>query len=196
MASQTPRRTARKTVSRKTASRKTQPRRAAAGRKRHPHIVHVDAVPWEHEAHGPRFEHQRKRLGRAAGGVQIGTSLLRLQPGKAAFPAHFHHGNEEAVFIVSGSGTIRIGAGEYPVAAGDYIALPAGTGEAHQVRNTSRAPLEYLVLSTMLQPEISEYPDSGKMGVFAGVAPGGETAKRRFYGFYMQRVKVDYYKGE
>ena len=202
MASQTPRkRPARKAASGKAASRKAvtgtaQPRRAAAGRRRHPHIVHVDSVTWEHEAHGRRFEHQRKRLGRVAGGVQIGASLFRLLPGKVAFPAHFHHGNEEAIFVLGGSGTIRIGAGEHPVAAGDYIALPAGTGEAHQMRNASRAPLEYLCISTMRQPEISEYPDSGKLGVFTGVAPGGETPRRRLYGFYMQRGKVDYYQGE
>ena len=192
MASQTPR----KRTARKAAPRMAAPRREKAGRTRHPRIARSADVKSEHEAHGKRFEHQRKRLGRVAGGVQIGASLFRLLPGKVAFPAHFHHGNEEAIYVLAGSGTIRIGAGEYPVAAGDYIALPAGTGEAHQMRNTSRAPLEYLCISTMRQPEISEYPDSGKLGVFTGVAPGGETPRRRLYGFYMQRGKVDYYQGE
>ena len=192
MARSAPRKPARKAAG--SAARKPAASRAA-GRKRHPHIVRIADVPWEREKRG-NFDHERRRLGRVAGGVQLGASLLRLAPGKAAFPAHLHHANEEAILVLQGSGTLRLGKVRYPVSAGDYIALPVGTGEAHQIRNTSRAPLEYLVISTMLEPDVAEYPDSGKLGIFTGVAPGGEVAARKLYGFYMASAKVDYYKNE
>lgn len=39
----------------------------------------------------------------------IGTSLYKLLPGNKAFPFHCHYGNEEAIFILSGNGTLRLG---------------------------------------------------------------------------------------
>ena len=45
------------------------------------------------------FSFVRKRLGAAAGGQKIGASWFELQPGKKAFPFHYHLANEEAVFV-------------------------------------------------------------------------------------------------
>lgn len=163
---------------------------------RSPRIVHRDDVPWQKTAHGQYFAHARQRLGYAAGGRLLGTSLFRLEPGKAAFPAHFHHANEEAILVLSGQGTIRLGAEEYPVGAGDYIALPPGTEEAHQMRNTSGDVLEYLCISTLIHPEITEYPDSGKIGAYAGLPPGGDLSQRTLSSLFRKDAAVDYYDGE
>lgn len=37
-----------------------------------------------------------------------------------------------------------------------------------QVANTGSAPLRYLAVSTLIDPEVCEYPDSGKVGTCAG----------------------------
>jgi len=57
------------------------------------------------------------------------------------------------------------------VRAGDLIASPAGA-EAHQIINTGASELRYLALSDIATVDIIEYPDSGKVGMAAGVKDG------------------------
>jgi uncharacterized cupin superfamily protein len=120
---------------------------------------------------GTRFAFHRRQLGAAAGGRGLGTSFMELPPGKAAWPMHFHCANEEAVFIIQGTGELRIGDARVPLRAGDYVALPPGPQAAHQIYNNSGAPLVYLALSTMVPTDISVYPRSDKIGVFGGARP-------------------------
>ena len=133
------------------------------------------------------FAFRRKRLGAAAGGKGIGASWFELQPGKKAFPFHFHLANEEAIFVLEGEGVLRNGDEEHTVRAGDYIALPPGP-PGHQLINRSSAPLRYLAVSTMIEPEVAVYPDSKKTGVLSrsqGLAVVHQDA-----------AAVDYYEGE
>ncbi len=162
---------------------------------RHPHIVNAADLEWARSSHGERFAAERKSFTAPAGGEKLGCSLFRVPPGRTAFPSHLHHGNEEALYILAGQGTLRLGAEEHAVGPGDYVALPAG-GPAHQLRNTGAGPLEYLCLSTMIHPDVMEYPDSGKVGAMAGAAPGGDAARRTLRGFYKKGAAVDYYEGE
>jgi uncharacterized cupin superfamily protein len=74
--------------------------------------------------------------------------------------------------------------------------LPANEEGAHQVINTSDAPLRYLCISTMLEPEIAVYPDSGKTGYFAGVAPGADRGEGDLIGFFNNASQVRYWDGE
>ncbi len=46
------------------------------------------------------------------------------------------------------------------------VALQPGP-PGHQLVNRSPAPLRFLALSTMIEPEVAVYPDSGKIGVLA-----------------------------
>jgi len=155
---------------------------------RPPNVVHQDQVPVTHQAHGDRFELLRRQLGAASGGKKIGTSLVELPPGKRSWPFHAHTANEEAIFILEGEGMLRLPSGEIPVRAGHYIACPAGPDHAHQMINRSRAPLRYLVLSTMLPLEVSQYPDTQKLGIYTS----GPHAARRLG--YLQ--ETDYWHGE
>jgi uncharacterized cupin superfamily protein len=137
--------------------------------------------------HG-KFGYKRKRLGAAAGGKGIGASWFELAPGKRAFPFHYHLANEEAVYVLEGEGTLRLGDEEHPLRPGDYVTFIPGP-PAHQIVNTGSGPLRYLSLSTMLEPEVAIYPDSKKVGVLA-----------RRQGFIVlhkdQNAVEDYYEGE
>src|SRR2546423_316612 len=84
---------------------------------------------------------------------KLGASWFEIQPGKKAFPFHFHLANEEAIFVLEGEGVLRNGDEEHTVRAGDYIALPPGP-PGHQLINRSSAPLRYLAFSTMIEPEV------------------------------------------
>jgi uncharacterized cupin superfamily protein len=147
-------------------------------------IAECPEVKAEHGA----FGYRRKRLGDAAGAQRIGCSWTEIQPGKKAFPLHFHNANEEAVYILEGEGVLRSGEEEIPLRAGDYVSFPVGP-PGHQIINRSAGILRYLALSTMIEPEVSVYPDSNKIGTYGKSVPGGRAIYRTASG-------VDYYEGE
>ncbi len=155
--------------------------------------INERSLTWARTEKGTRFDLERKQLGRAAGGRQLGCSLVRLVPGKCAWPFHYHCANEEAIYILEGQGAMRIGEDRYDVSPGDYIAFPTGSESAHQLTNTSETPLVYLCISTMINPDVMGYPDSGKIGLAAGSAPGGDKKQRLFMEFHRREDAVDYW---
>jgi len=138
---------------------------------------------------------RRKKLAAAAGGEAVGCSLYELPAGDRSWPYHYHTGNEEALFVLDGEGALRLDGERVPLEAGDYVALPADERGAHRVVNDSEGTLRYLMVSTMTEPDVTVYPDSGKVGVFAGAPPGGE-GERTVHGYYRREDAVDYWEGE
>lgn len=138
---------------------------------RHPNVKNLDEMAWhEGGTHGTRIGYRDKWMADEVGASQLGASFYEVPPGRAAFPFHAHLVNEEALFVVEGEGTLRLGDREVPVRAGDYVALLAGLDHAHQLRNTGAGTLRYLCLSTRRAPEVALYPDAGKLGVLGGEA--------------------------
>jgi uncharacterized cupin superfamily protein len=130
-------------------------------------------------SHGERYASRAARVAAPLGLDKLGARVVELPPGKRAWPFHHHHANEELVYVISGRGSWRSGDAIWPVAAGDFIAARAGGPEqAHQMVNDSDAPLIYLIVSSMIAPDIVGYPDSGKIALFAGSPPGGDKAAR------------------
>ena len=103
----------------------------------------------------------------------------------------------EAFVILEGDGTYRHGDQQFPVRAGDVCAAPAGPGaaRAHQLINTGSTTLRYLGLSTKIDTEVVEYPDSGKFGVISHFDWGDPQAGGiRFIG--RVNMSLDYFDGE
>jgi uncharacterized cupin superfamily protein len=88
-------------------------------------------------------------------------------------------------------GVLRLGKEEIAVSAGDVIACPPGSEYPHQLINTGATDLTYFVVSTMEYPDLSQYPDSNKVGAYAAAsgAPG-------FRALYVCDKNVNYYDGE
>ena len=162
---------------------------------RDPRILAVDRVAEEPYELGP-FRAERKRVGRAAGARLLGVSQYRIAPGDRTWPYHFQHVNEEVFFVRRGYGELRTPDGARPLRPGDLVLCPPGPGGAHGIRNTGDGPLEVFSLSTMEEPEISEYPDSGKVYVMVGAAPGGDAAARTLDVVFRRADAVDYLDGE
>ncbi|HET9693350.1 MAG TPA: cupin domain-containing protein, partial [Steroidobacteraceae bacterium] len=139
-------------------------------------ILNLADAPTHTGAHGEHFAYSMSELASALDSRAIGANVTRVPPGKAAFPFHHHHANEEHFFVLSGRGVLRVGERTYPVQPHDYIVHPPGGPEtAHQLINDGDEDLVYLALSTRLLPEVVGYPDSNKTGVrvaAAGQAPG------------------------
>ena len=103
-------------------------------------IVNVADAPVQEFGQEPHFGCSMAQLGQPSGAQAIGANVTTLAPGKAAFPLHHHYANEEHFFILSGSGTLRLGAETHPVRRHDYVSIPAGGPEtAHQLVHSCTA---------------------------------------------------------
>ncbi|XXF78580.1 cupin domain-containing protein [Myxococcaceae bacterium GXIMD 01537] len=162
----------------------------------HPHVVNESELRWMETTHGTRMAVRRKQLGAAARGRKLGCSLLELPPGKQSWPCHYHLANEEALYVLTGTGRLRLGGEWVALKAGDYVALPPGPGAAHQLFNDGPEVLRYLAFSTMEEPDVVVYPDSNKVGLFVGAAPGGDKAARTLHTYLPLGAEVDYWKDE
>lgn len=159
--------------------------------RRHPNVAHRDEVEPLVVARG-KHRFQRRAFGPSTGSRQLGGSLMELAPGAASYPFHFHCANEEAIFIVSGNGTARIGTSRVPVRAGDWIAFPIGPEHAHQMINDGETALVYLVVGTDHKCEVIGYPDSKKIAAF-----GGETWEQPWVREFKRAGEtLDYWDGE
>jgi len=127
---------------------------------------------WDAHEDQPGFEWDRMRLARRLGGEMLGASLYSLGPGQKSFPYHFHHANEELLIVLEGTVVVRTPDGEKVAGRGDALLFKRGPEGAHQVMNESGESSRILMVSTMIEPEVAEYPDAGKVGIFAGRAPG------------------------
>jgi uncharacterized cupin superfamily protein len=141
----------------------------------------------------PGFTYRRAKLGQQAGGTQLGASLFEVAPGQSTFPYHAHTANEELLIVLRGTPHLRTPDGWRELAEGEVVAFPIGEGGAHQVQNRSEEAVRFLMVSTMIAPEVSLYPDTGKL-MAATRAPG--AAGDGFQENYRRDQAVDYWEGE
>jgi uncharacterized cupin superfamily protein len=167
-------------------------------------IVNIDELTFEPRPDSyaaPKDAKQKfdARMAEAAivvGAQKLGYNVTEIPSGAAAFPFHSHRVNEEMFFILAGSGELRIGDETHAVRVGDIIACPPGDQTtAHQISNNGSTALRFLAVSTMMYPEICEYPDSKKFSVSEkqlnadGTWEGFRHVGRR-------ADKADYWEGE
>src|SRR5262245_48305979 len=113
---------------------------------RHPNVVNRDDVkpmPMEKGKHRMTL----RRVGAPAGSQMLGGNVTEVPPGAVSFPFHYHCATEEAIYVLSGTGTARIGDARVAVRAGDWIAFPPGPDHPHQMINDGDEPLVYLCMS-------------------------------------------------
>ncbi|WP_440769715.1 cupin domain-containing protein [Natronorubrum sp. DTA28] len=154
--------------------------------------VNEAAVDWREYDHG-ETAFRRKELSSAVDADDLGCSLYELPPGMRSWPYHYHTANEEALYVLSGSGLLRTVDGEVPLTAGDFVTLPADESGGHRIVNDGEESLRYLMLSTMNEPDVTVYPEMEKFGVFVGSPPGGRD-ERTFDGYYRIGDDVDYWE--
>jgi uncharacterized cupin superfamily protein len=154
-------------------------------------IRNLDDIPKQHKVREPRYDSHRARLSEGTAAQKLGATVDILSPGKRICPYHLHHAQEEMFIILEGSGTLRVAGEMLPLKKGDVIFIPPGPEYPHQIINTSDAPLKYLSISTQEDPEIYEYPDSGKF-----MAEASLRSERPFETIQRQDLNLDYWEGE
>ena len=141
-------------------------------------LADVEARPAEHGA----VSRLRRDLGAATGSVKTGLQHVEVAPGRQSAPLHCHSVEEELFVILSGDGTLRLGAEEVPVGPGHVVSRPAGTGVSHAFQ-AGQAGLTYLAYGTRDPADVCWYPTSRKLS-FRGV------------GVIVRVDPLDYWDGE
>lgn len=156
-------------------------------------MENIYATDWDSSEDRPGFQWDRLRLARRLGGEKLGASVYLLRPGQKSFPYHFHMANEEMLIVLEGEVTVRSPAGDHVAERGDATVFNVGPHGAHQLINHTERETRVLMISTMITPEIAEYPDSGNVGIFPARAPGAIGDRVRFLD---GEAVVDYFRGE
>lgn len=129
---------------------------------RHPPLLRaaeIQAIPEEARVHAldPTSVRHTRSLGDAVGLATIGVHLVRLKSGKTSSVYHFHHHDEEWIYILSGRGMAEIGDEKSEVGPGDFMGFVAGS-LPHSLTNPNPEDLVYLVGGNRLPFDVCDYP--------------------------------------
>jgi uncharacterized cupin superfamily protein len=102
---------------------------------------------------------ERKRLGNAAGLDQFGVNLTTLKPGAASALRHWHHKEDELVFILEGEVVLIDDGGETVLKPGDAAGFKANDPNGHHLVNKSGRDAVLLEIGTRSKHERAEYSD-------------------------------------
>lgn len=131
--------------------------------------ISAENVAWKEFSEGSRFGIRFRHLTSAAIGEQyhVGFAIEELGPGKQSVPAHYHMIEEEHVYILEGSLTLRLGEERYAMKAGDYACFPAGQRAGHCLINEGNKVCRYIVVGERNPKEVVVYTDTNKVLVRA-----------------------------
>lgn len=91
---------------------------------------------------------ERRRLGDVAGLTQFGVNLLRLPPGAWSSQRHWHTGEDEFIYVLSGEVVLASDEGEEVLRRGDAAGFKADNGNGHCLQNRSSADAVVLEVGT------------------------------------------------
>jgi uncharacterized cupin superfamily protein len=155
-------------------------------------IRNFDDAALTRELRPPLYDSHCTRLAEGTAARKLGAAIDIVAPGMRSCPYHLHHAQEEMFIVLEGTGTLRVAGEMLPLRAGDVVFIPPGPEYPHQIINTSDMPLKYLSVSTKEQPEVVEYPDSGKY--FASARVQGQD--HGFARIHRADDDLDYWDGE
>ena len=99
------------------------------------------------------------------GAHRLAANLYDIEQGAAISPLHFHHANEELLFVLSGTPTLRRGPDEErTLEPGEVVSFPAGPSGVHQILNRA-SPARVLIVATNDVPEVAEQVENGQLAV-------------------------------
>jgi uncharacterized cupin superfamily protein len=119
---------------------------------------------------------ERTRLGDAAALTQFGVNLLRLPPGAWSSQRHWHTGEDEFVYVVSGEVVLATDAGEEVLRAGDCAGFPANDRDGHCLQNRSAQEAVVLEIGSRVPGSVAYYSDIDMIAP-AGGKPAAYTRR-------------------
>ncbi|WP_299486118.1 cupin domain-containing protein [Acaryochloris sp. IP29b_bin.137] len=98
-----------------------------------------------------------KSIGDWVGLERLGIHLVRVEPGRDTTQFHYHHQEEEFIYILSGRGIAAIGEAEDEVGPGDFMGFTAPS-QPHSLSNPFDQDLVYLMGGERRSVDICDYP--------------------------------------
>jgi uncharacterized cupin superfamily protein len=148
---------------------------------------------WKPGAERDGYSSRERLVAEELGAALWGATLYELAPGERICPYHWHVGEEEWLLVAAGAPTLRTPDGECVLRAWDVAVFRRGPEGAHEVRNDGDAVATVLVLSSLSDPEVCIYPDSGKIGATGGWSRSdGVLVRLR----NRPEANLEYYDGE
>ena len=109
----------------------------------------------------PNAQRINKSLGDLTGLTGLGIHLIEVAPGFETTEYHVHYIEDEAVYVLEGSGEAEIGEDRVAIKAGDFLGYRKG-GLAHTIYNTGDTTLRCLVIGQRLASDVADYPRKGQ----------------------------------
>jgi len=101
----------------------------------------------------------KQKLGNSVGLTQFGVNLTRLKPGAASALRHWHHHEDEFIYMLEGELVLVENGGETVLRPGDAAGFKAGVDDGHCLINRSTEDALYLEVGTRAASERVDYPD-------------------------------------
>lgn len=101
----------------------------------------------------------KRKLGEVFGLSNFGVNHTKLEPGAMSALLHSHSKQDEFIYILEGTPTVKIGDEEYKMNPGECIGFVAGSGLAHQLINDSEGDVVYLEIGDRTPDDSVEYPN-------------------------------------
>ncbi len=107
------------------------------------------------------------KLSVLGGLTQFGAYVDTLAPGAASSERHWHDSEDEFLFMLDGSATLRDDHGAQRLTAGDAVCWPWGVANGHHLINDSWAACRYLIVGSRVAGDRCHYPDLGAVQINA-----------------------------
>jgi len=126
----------------------------------------LNSPTWDAELPSEHGTLRAVRLAQHAGAKRLAANLYELEQGAVVSPLHFHHGNEELLFVLSGRPTLRRGPGdEHLLKSGDVVSFLAGPSGVHQILNRAAEYCRVLIVATNDLPEVAEQVEDRRLAI-------------------------------
>jgi len=102
---------------------------------------------------------EKRPLGSLFGLAHFGVNLTRLAPGATSALRHAHSRQDEFIFVLEGSATLRTDEGDTLLMPGMCAGFRADTGNGHQLVNFSDKDVVYLEVGDRSPDDAVFYPD-------------------------------------
>ena len=98
--------------------------------------------------------------------TQFGAFVEILPPGSRSSVKHWHKGEDEMVYMLSGEVLLHEGDTSTPLHVGQAATFKASVAAGHCIENASDTEARYLVIGTRSSGDTVTYPDNDRIGHF------------------------------
>lgn len=125
-------------------------------------VVNVSELDYEKELRGVRFGVERAAISDRLDAQKLRYDARIVPPGRADGPLRFHMVAEHMILVLGGEPSLRLGAVEHPLSAGDMAAILPRASLPWQILNHGERPVHVFVAATRDGRDVIGFPESGK----------------------------------